>query len=117
MCYPSATCYIVRDDAVLIAPPMPGGSPPCSAGPTGLLCGRQSGQGNIDITETGEVLEHHHGYGLINQYPTVCGMTGTAHWRPGERLPVHCRLGCSHSAEHTPDVARTSRTGVHHRPP
>ncbi|HMZ16201.1 MAG TPA: accessory Sec system translocase SecA2, partial [Mycobacterium sp.] len=57
----------------------------------------------IETTETGEVLDTITVQALINRYPTVCGMTGTA-LAAGEQLRQFYKLGVSPIPPNTPNV-------------
>ena len=56
-----------------------------------------------ETTETGEVLDTITVQALINRYPTVCGMTGTA-LAAGEQLRQFYKLGVSPIPPNTPNV-------------
>ena len=55
------------------------------------------------VSETGEVLDTITVQALINRYPTVCGMTGTA-LAAGEQLRQFYKLGVSPIPPNTPNV-------------
>ncbi|MGH3523203.1 MAG: accessory Sec system translocase SecA2, partial [Mycobacterium sp.] len=57
----------------------------------------------IETTETGEVLDTITVQALINRYPTVCGMTGTA-LAAGEQLRQFYKLGVSPIPPNTPNI-------------
>ena len=56
-----------------------------------------------DLFETGEVLDTITVQALINRYPTVCGMTGTA-LAAGEQLRQFYKLGVSPIPPNTPNI-------------
>ena len=57
----------------------------------------------METTETGEVLDTITVQALINRYPTVCGMTGTA-LAAGEQLRQFYKLGVSPIPSNAPNV-------------
>lgn len=85
--------YIVRDDAVHLINASRGRIASLQRWPDGLQAAVEAKEG-IDITETGEVLDTITVQALINRYPRVCGMTGTA-LAAGEQLRQFYKLGVS----------------------
>ncbi|HYJ56970.1 MAG TPA: accessory Sec system translocase SecA2, partial [Mycobacterium sp.] len=76
--------YIVRDDAVQLINAARGRIATLQRWPDGLQAAVEAKEG-IETTETGEVLDTITVQALINRYPRVCGMTGTA-LAAGEQL-------------------------------
>lgn len=70
--------------------------------PDGLQAVVEAKEG-IETTETGEVLDTITVQALVNRYPTVCGMTGTA-LAAGEQLRQFYSLGVSPIPLNTPNV-------------
>nr|MCH9734188.1 accessory Sec system translocase SecA2 [Actinomycetes bacterium] len=70
--------------------------------PDGLQAAVEAKEG-IETTETGEVLDTITVQALINRYPRVCGMTGTA-LAAGEQLRQFYKLGVSPIAPNTPNI-------------
>jgi preprotein translocase subunit SecA len=70
--------------------------------PDGLQAAVEAKEG-IETTETGEVLDTITVQALINRYPTVCGMTGTA-LAAGEQLRQFYKLGVSPIPPNTPNI-------------
>lgn len=94
--------YIVRDHAVHLINASRGRIASLQRWPDGLQAAVEAKEG-IDITETGEVLDTITVQALINRYPTVCGMTGTA-LAAGEQLRQFYKLGVSPIPPNTPNV-------------
>ena len=106
--------YIVRDDAVHLINASRGRIAQLQRWPDGLQAAVEAKEG-IETTETGEVLDTITVQALINRYPTVCGMTGTA-LAAGEQLRQFYKLGCfPDTAEHTEHSRGRDRPGLHHR--
>jgi preprotein translocase subunit SecA len=94
--------YIVRDGAVQLINASRGRIAQLQRWPDGLQAAVEAKEG-IDTTETGEVLDTITVQALINRYPTVCGMTGTA-LAAGEQLRQFYKLGVSPIPPNTPNV-------------
>ena len=94
--------YIVRDDAVHLINASRGRIASLQRWPDGLQAAVEAREG-IDITETGEVLDTITVQALINRYPRVCGMTGTA-LAAGEQLRQFYKLGVSPIPPNKPNV-------------
>jgi preprotein translocase subunit SecA len=94
--------YIVRDDAVHLINASRGRIAQLQRWPDGLQAAVEAKEG-IETTETGEVLDTITVQALVNRYPTVCGMTGTA-LAAGEQLRQFYKLGVSPIAPNTPNV-------------
>jgi preprotein translocase subunit SecA len=94
--------YIVRDDAVHLINASRGRIAQLQRWPDGLQAAVEAKEG-IETTETGEVLDTITVQALINRYPTVCGMTGTA-LVAGEQLRQFYKLGVSPIPPNTPNV-------------
>jgi preprotein translocase subunit SecA len=94
--------YIVRDDAVHLINASRGRIAQLQRWPDGLQAAVEAKEG-IETTETGEVLDTITVQALINRYPTVCGMTGTA-LAAGEQLRQFYKLGVSPIAPNTPNI-------------
>jgi preprotein translocase subunit SecA len=94
--------YIVRDDAVHLINASRGRIAALQRWPDGLQAAVEAKEG-IETTETGEVLDTITVQALINRYPTVCGMTGTA-LAAGEQLRQFYKLGVSPIPPNTPNV-------------
>ena len=94
--------YIVRDDAVHLINASRGRIASLQRWPDGLQAAVEAKEG-IDITETGEVLDTITVQALINRYPRVCGMTGTA-LAAGEQLRQFYKLGVSPIPSNKPNV-------------
>ncbi len=94
--------YIVRDGAVHLINASRGRIAALQRWPDGLQAAVEAKEG-IEPTETGEVLDTITVQALINRYPTVCGMTGTA-LAAGEQLRKFYSLGVSPIAPNTPNV-------------
>ena len=94
--------YIVRDDAVHLINASRGRIATLQRWPDGLQAAVEAKEG-IETTETGEVLDTITVQALINRYPTVCGMTGTA-LAAGEQLRQFYKLAVSPIPPNTPNV-------------
>jgi preprotein translocase subunit SecA len=94
--------YIVRDDAVHLINSSRGRIASLQRWPDGLQAAVEAKEG-IETTETGEVLDTITVQALINRYPAVCGMTGTA-LAAGEQLRKFYKLGVSPIPPNTPNV-------------
>ena len=94
--------YIVRDGAVQLINASRGRVAQLQRWPDGLQAAVEAKEG-IDTTETGEVLDTITVQALINRYPTVCGMTGTA-LAAGEQLREFYKLGVSPIPPNTPNI-------------
>ena len=106
--------YIVRDGAVHLINASRGRIATLQRWPDGLQAAVEAKEG-IETTETGEVLDTITVQALINRYPTVCGMTGTA-LAAGEQLRQFYSLGVSPIAPNTAEHPRgRGRPGLHHR--
>jgi preprotein translocase subunit SecA len=94
--------YIVRDGAVHLINASRGRIAQLQRWPDGLQAAVEAKEG-IEATETGEVLDTITVQALINRYPTVCGMTGTA-LAAGEQLRQFYKLGVSPIPPNTPNI-------------
>jgi len=94
--------YIVRDGAVQLINASRGRIAALQRWPDGLQAAVEAKEG-IETTETGEVLDTITVQALINRYPTVCGMTGTA-LAAGEQLRQFYKLGVSSIPPNTANV-------------
>ncbi len=94
--------YIVRDGAVQLINSSRGRIAQLQRWPDGLQAAVEAKEG-IETTETGEVLDTITVQALINRYPTVCGMTGTA-LAAGEQLRQFYKLGVSPIPPNTPNI-------------
>ncbi len=94
--------YIVRDDRVQLINASRGRIAQLQRWPDGLQAAVEAKE-RIETTETGEVLDTITVQALINRYPTVCGMTGTA-LAAGEQLRQFYKLGVSPIPPNTPNV-------------
>jgi preprotein translocase subunit SecA len=94
--------YIVRDDAVHLINSSRGRIAQLQRWPDGLQAAVEAKEG-IETTETGEVLDTITVQALVNRYPTVCGMTGTA-LAAGEQLRQFYKLGVSPIEPNTPNI-------------
>jgi preprotein translocase subunit SecA len=94
--------YIVRDDAVQLINSSRGRIAQLQRWPDGLQAAVEAKEG-IETTETGEVLDTITVQALINRYPTVCGMTGTA-LAAGEQLRQFYKLGVSPIPPNRPNI-------------
>jgi len=96
--------YIVRDNAVHLINASRGRIAQLQRWPDGLQAAVEAKEG-IETTETGEVLDTITVQALINRYPTVCGMTGTA-LAAGEQLRQFYKLGVSPIAPNKPNIRK-----------
>ena len=94
--------YIVRAGKVHLINASRGRIAQLQRWPDGLQAAVEAKEG-IETTETGEVLDTITVQALINRYPTVCGMTGTA-LAAGEHLRQFYKLGVSPIPPNTPNV-------------
>jgi preprotein translocase subunit SecA len=94
--------YIVRDDAVHLINASRGRIAALQRWPDGLQAAVEAKEG-IETTETGEVLDTITVQALVNRYPTVCGMTGTA-LAAGEQLRQFYKLGVSPIPPNAPNI-------------
>jgi preprotein translocase subunit SecA len=94
--------YIVRDDAVHLINSSRGRIAALQRWPDGLQAAVEAKEG-IETTETGEVLDTITVQALVNRYPTVSGMTGTA-LAAGEQLRQFYKLGVSPIPPNTPNI-------------
>ncbi len=94
--------YIVRDNAVHLINASRGRIATLQRWPDGLQAAVEAKEG-IETTETGEVLDTITVQALINRYPRVCGMTGTA-LAAGEQLRQFYKLGVSLIAPNAPNI-------------
>ena len=94
--------YIVRDGAVQLINASRGRIAALQRWPDGLQAAVEAKDG-IATTETGEVLDTITVQALINRYPTVCGMTGTA-LAAGEQLRQFYKLAVSPIPPNAPNV-------------
>ncbi len=94
--------YIVRDGAVALINSSRGRIASLQRWPDGLQAAVEAKEG-IETTETGEVLDTITVQALINRYPTVCGMTGTA-LAAGEQLRQFYKLAVSPIPPNTPNI-------------
>ena len=94
--------YIVRNGAVQLINSSRGRIAQLQRWPDGLQAAVEAKEG-IETTETGEVLDTITVQALVNRYPTVCGMTGTA-LAAGEQLRQFYKLGVSPIPSNTPNV-------------
>ncbi|GAY13396.1 accessory Sec system translocase SecA2 [Mycobacterium sp. shizuoka-1] len=94
--------YIVRDGAVQLINSSRGRIASLQRWPDGLQAAVEAKEG-IETTETGEVLDTITVQALINRYPTVCGMTGTA-LAAGEQLRQFYKLGVSPIPPNAPNI-------------
>ena len=94
--------YIVRDGAVQLINASRGRIATLQRWPDGLQAAVEAKEG-IETTETGEVLDTITVQALINRYPTVCGMTGTA-LAAGEQLRQFYSLGVSPIPSNAPNI-------------
>ncbi len=94
--------YIVRDDAVHLINASRGRIATLQRWPDGLQAAVEAKEG-IEATETGEVLDTITVQALINRYPRVCGMTGTA-LAAGEQLRQFYKLGVSPIPPNKPNI-------------
>ncbi|MGO4446747.1 accessory Sec system translocase SecA2 [Mycobacterium sp. 2YAF39] len=103
--------YIVRDDAVHLINSSRGRIAQLQRWPDGLQAAVEAKEG-IETTETGEVLDTITVQALIDRYPTVCGMTGTA-LAAGEQLRQFYRLGVSPIPPNTPNIREDEEDRVY----
>ena len=94
--------YIVRDGAVHLINSSRGRIASLQRWPDGLQAAVEAKEG-IETTETGEVLDTITVQALVNRYPTVCGMTGTA-LAAGEQLRQFYKLGVSPIPPNKPNI-------------
>jgi preprotein translocase subunit SecA len=94
--------YIVRDAAVHLINASRGRIAQLQRWPDGLQAAVEAKEG-IETTDTGEVLDTITVQALIDRYPTVCGMTGTA-LAAGEQLRQFYKLGVSPIPPNTPNI-------------
>lgn len=103
--------YIVRDGAVHLINASRGRIAQLQRWPDGLQAAVEAKEG-IEATETGEVLDNITVQALINRYPTVCGMTGTA-LAAGEQLRQFYKLGVSPIEQNTPNIREDEEDRVY----
>jgi preprotein translocase subunit SecA len=103
--------YIVRDGAIRLINASRGRIAALQRWPDGLQAAVEAKEG-IETTETGEVLDTITVQALINRYPTVCGMTGTA-LAAGEQLRQFYRLGVSPITPNTPNIRQDEADRVY----
>lgn len=103
--------YIVRDGAVHLINASRGRIAQLQRWPDGLQAAVEAKEG-IEATETGEVLDNITVQALINRYPTVCGMTGTA-LAAGEQLRQFYKLGVSQIEQNTPNIRQDEEDRVY----
>ncbi len=103
--------YIVRNGAVHLINSSRGRIATLQRWPDGLQAAVEAKEG-IETTETGEVLDTITVQALINRYPTVCGMTGTA-LAAGEQLRQFYSLGVSPIAPNTPNIREDEKDRVY----
>ncbi|MDF2823400.1 MAG: secA, partial [Mycobacterium sp.] len=103
--------YIVRDGAVHLINASRGRIAQLQRWPDGLQAAVEAKEG-IETTETGEVLDNITVQALINRYPTVCGMTGTA-LAAGEQLRQFYKLGVSQIEQNTPNIRQDEEDRVY----
>jgi preprotein translocase subunit SecA len=103
--------YIVKDGAVHLINASRGRIAQLQRWPDGLQAAVEAKEG-IETTETGEVLDNITVQALINRYPTVCGMTGTA-LAAGEQLRQFYKLGVSLIAPNTPNIREDDEDRVY----
>ncbi|RRR48088.1 accessory Sec system translocase SecA2 [Mycolicibacter terrae] len=94
--------YIVRDGKVQLINASRGRIAALQRWPDGLQAAVEAKEG-IETTETGEVLDTITVQALVNRYPTVCGMTGTA-LAAGEQLRQFYQLGVSPIPPNMPNI-------------
>jgi preprotein translocase subunit SecA len=94
--------YIVRDGRVQLINASRGRIAQLQRWPDGLQAAVEAKEG-IETTETGEVLDTITVQALVNRYPTVCGMTGTA-LAAGEQLRQFYTLGVSPIPPNEPNI-------------
>jgi preprotein translocase subunit SecA len=103
--------YIVRDGAVHLINASRGRIAQLQRWPDGLQAAVEAKEG-IETTETGEVLDTITVQALINRYPTVCGMTGTA-LAAGEQLRQFYKLGVSPIEPNKPNIREDEQDRVY----
>ena len=103
--------YIVRDDAVHLINSSRGRIATLQRWPDGLQAAVEAKEG-IETTETGEVLDTITVQALINRYPRVCGMTGTA-LAAGEQLRQFYKLGVSPIPPNKPNIRKDETDRVY----
>lgn len=103
--------YIVRDNAVHLINSSRGRIAQLQRWPDGLQAAVEAKEG-IETTETGEVLDTITVQALIDRYPTVCGMTGTA-LAAGEQLRQFYKLGVSPIPPNTPNIREDEEDRVY----
>ncbi|MGK2882023.1 MAG: accessory Sec system translocase SecA2 [Mycobacterium sp.] len=103
--------YIVREGAVQLINASRGRIAQLQRWPDGLQAAVEAKEG-IETTETGEVLDTITVQALINRYPTVCGMTGTA-LAAGEQLRQFYSLGVSPIEPNTPNIREDEEDRVY----
>ncbi|WP_218893937.1 accessory Sec system translocase SecA2 [Mycolicibacterium vinylchloridicum] len=103
--------YIVRDGAVQLINSSRGRIASLQRWPDGLQAAVEAKEG-IETTETGEVLDTITVQALINRYPTVCGMTGTA-LAAGEQLRQFYKLGVSPIPSNAPNIREDAADQVY----
>ncbi|MCX2929682.1 accessory Sec system translocase SecA2 [Mycobacterium sp. CVI_P3] len=103
--------YIVRDGAVQLINSSRGRIASLQRWPDGLQAAVEAKEG-IETTETGEVLDTITVQALINRYPTVCGMTGTA-LAAGEQLRQFYKLGVSPIPSNAPNIREDAADRVY----
>ncbi|AQA05299.1 accessory Sec system translocase SecA2 [Mycobacterium sp. MS1601] len=103
--------YIVRDGAVHLINASRGRIAQLQRWPDGLQAAVEAKEG-IETTETGEVLDNITVQALINRYPTLCGMTGTA-LAAGEQLRQFYKLGVSQIPSNTPNIREDAEDRVY----
>jgi len=94
--------YIVRDGAVHLINSSRGRIASLQRWPDGLQAAVEAKEG-IETTETGEVLDTITVQALIDRYPRVCGMTGTA-LAAGEQLRQFYNLAVSPIPPNMPNI-------------
>jgi preprotein translocase subunit SecA len=103
--------YIVRDNAVHLINASRGRIATLQRWPDGLQAAVEAKEG-IETTETGEVLDTITVQALINRYPRVCGMTGTA-LAAGEQLRQFYKLGVSPIPPNKPNIRQDETDRVY----
>ncbi|AQT82815.1 accessory Sec system translocase SecA2 [Mycolicibacterium litorale] len=103
--------YIVRDGAVQLINSSRGRIAQLQRWPDGLQAAVEAKEG-IETTETGEVLDTITVQALINRYPTVCGMTGTA-LAAGEQLRQFYKLAVSPIPPNAPNIREDAADRVY----
>ncbi|BBY30078.1 accessory Sec system translocase SecA2 [Mycolicibacterium sediminis] len=103
--------YIVRDGRVQLINASRGRIAALQRWPDGLQAAVEAKEG-IETTETGEVLDTITVQALINRYPRVCGMTGTA-LAAGEQLRQFYKLGVSPIPPNTPNIREDDEDRVY----